>query len=389
MDVEQFRKSTTGRVVKVGEGGLAYWAFVPHPLPPAVEFTLELVHELSEADRALGELVGLAQMLPNPALLARPFAHREAVSSSRIEGTEAAVTDLYAYEAGHLPLRTGKPSLPEADVREVLNYVRALDYGLERAETLPISLRLIREVHERLMEGVRGGHATPGEFRRTQNWIGSPGCTLDDATYVPPPVPEMREALGAFEKYLHQDDLCPPLMRLALIHCQFESIHPFVDGNGRVGRLLIAFLMVHWKLLPQPLLYLSSFFERRREEYYSLLDGVRSQGAWDQWVSFFLQAVVEQSRDTIARARRLQEVQAAWRERLLTISASARLLQLAESLFEAPVLAITDAQKLLGVSNRSARLNVEKLLNVGILRQVGDGDYGRTYVAGEVLDILE
>ena len=389
MDVEQFRKSTTGRVVKVGEGATAYWAFVPHPLPPTVELTLELVHKLSEADRALGELAGLAQMLPNSSLLVRPFAHREAVSSSRIEGTEAAVADLYAYEAGYLPIRAGKPSLPEADVQEVLNYVHALDYGLQRVETLPISLRLIREVHARLMEGVRGGYATPGEFRRTQNWIGPPGCTLDGATYVPPPVPDMREALDAFEKYLHQDDLCPPLMRLAFIHCQFESIHPFLDGNGRVGRLLIAFLMVQWKLLPQPLLYLSSFFERRREEYYTLLGRVRSRGVWDQWVGFFLEAVVDQSRDTTARARRLQEVQATWRERLLTISASARLMQLAESLFESPVLSITDAEKLLGVSNRSARLNVEKLLNVGILRQVGEGDYRRIYVAGEVLDILE
>lgn len=387
MDVEQFRKSTTGRVVKVGEGDVAYWAFVPNPLPPALDLTLELVHQLSEADRALGELAGLARTLPNPALLVRPFAHREAVSSSRIEGTETDVADLYAYEAGHSPARVGA-SVSEADVREVLNYVRALDYGLERVETLPISLRLIREVHERLMEGVRGGHATPGEFRRTQNWIGPPGCSLDGASYVPPPVPEMREALGAFEKYLHQEDLCPPLMRLAYIHCQFESIHPFVDGNGRVGRLLIAFLMVHWKLLPQPLLYLSSFFERRRQEYYALLDGVRSRSDWSQWVSFFLQAVVEQSRDTITRARRLQDLQVAWRERLVSISASARLLQLADSLFETPVLSISDAQKLLGVSNRTARLHVEKLVGIGILRQVGEGGYGRTYAAAEILDAL-
>jgi len=389
MDVEEFRKSNTGRLVKVGEGDSAYWAFVPHPLPPAVDFSLELVHKLSAADRALGELAGLARMLPNPALLVRPFAHREAVSSSRIEGTEAAIADLYAYAAGHQSARSARPSVAEADVQEVLNYVRALDYGLERAETFPISLRLIREVHERLMQGVRGGQATPGEFRRTQNWIGPPGSALANATYVPPPVPEMHEALDALEKYLHQEDLCPPLIRLAFIHCQFESIHPFLDGNGRVGRLLIAFMMVHWKLLPTPLLYLSSFFERRREEYYAFLDGVRAQGAWDRWLVFFLDAVIDQSADTIARARRLQEVQAAWRERLRDISASARLLQLAESLFETPVLSIAAAQKLMGVSNRSARLNVEKLTNIGILRPADQSDYGRTYVAHELLDILE
>jgi len=337
----------------------------------------------------LGELVGLARMLPNPDLLVRPFVHREAVSSSRIEGTETDMADLYAYEAGHLRLPGGQPSPAEAGVREVLNYVHALDYGLERVNALPVSLRLIREVHERLMEGVRGGHATPGQFRRMQNWIGPPGCTLAGATYVPPPVPEMREALGALEKYLHRDDLCPPLVRLAFVHCQFESIHPFVDGNGRVGRLLIALLMVHWRLLPQPLLYLSSFFEQRRQEYYDLLDAVRARGAWDEWVRFFLRAVVDQSHDTIARARRLQDLQAEWRDRLVAISPSTRLLRLAERLLESPVLSVRDAERVLGVSNRAARANVEKLLKAGILRRVGDAHYARTFVAGEVLDALE
>ena len=245
MNPDDFRTSTSGRVIRVGQGQSAYWAFVPNPLPPPLTLDTALIRWLSEADRALGELAGLGRALPNPHLLISPFIRREAVLSSRIEGTQADLADLYAFEAGQLALPGFKPAPSEADVREVANYVRALEYGLERLSTLPVSLRLIREVHARLMEGVRGESATPGEFRRTQNWIGAPGCTLNEATYVPPPVEEMHAALDAFEKYLHTEDELPPLVRLALIHYQFEAIHPFVDGNGRIGRLLLSLLLVH------------------------------------------------------------------------------------------------------------------------------------------------
>jgi Fic family protein len=193
------------------------------------------------------------------------------VLSSRIEGTQANITDLYAYEASQLPLPGLEPAPPESDVREVLNYVRALEYGLERLNTLPVSLRLIRELHERLMTGVRGEHAAPGEFRRTQNWIGPGNRTLNEAPFVPPPVPQMHECLDSLEKYLHSDDVYPPLVRLALFHYQFEAIHPFLDGNGRIGRLLLSLLLIEWKLLPLPLLYLSVYFHRYRQEYYDLL----------------------------------------------------------------------------------------------------------------------
>jgi len=350
MNPELFRQSPSGRLLQVGKGETAYLAFLPLSLPPDLPLDKGLVRTLSDADRALGELAGLGRTMPNPNLLIAPFIRREAVLSSRIEGTQADLTDLYAYEAGQLPLFTEvKPPPPEADVREVGNYVRAMEYGLKRLDTLPVSLRLLRELHARLMEGVRGEHATPGEFRRSQNWIGRPGCTIQDAEFVPPPVPEMQEALDAFEKYLHVEDNYPPLIRLAFIHYQFETIHPFLDGNGRIGRLAITLLLVNWDLLPLPLLYLSAFFEKHRQGYYDLLLGVSRQGAWPRWVEFFLRGVAEQTRDAGQRAKRLQDLQEEWRARLAQKRSPGLLFRLADSLFETPILTIPQAQSLLGV----------------------------------------
>lgn len=388
MNPDRFRDSPSGRLVKVGEGEIAYWAFVPRPLPPALEADWALTQAISEADRAVSELAGVGRTMPNPHLLIGPFIRREAVHSSRIEGTQADVTDLYAYQVGQLSLPGMAPGPPEADVKEVHNYVRALEYGLQRLETLPVSLRLVRELHERLMEGVRGEHATPGEFRRTQNWIGPPGGNPKEAPFVPPPVRHMHEALHALEEYLHSDDVYPPLVRLAMIHHQFEVIHPFIDGNGRLGRLLISLLLVSWGLLPEPLLYLSAFFSRHRQDYYDLLMAVSERGAWTEWISFFLEGVAEQSRDAVFRARRLQDLRTDWHERLTEARASALLLQLADHLFDSPVITIPEAERLLGVTYRSAQLNVEKLVDADILRQVGEADYRKTFVAGEILDVV-
>jgi len=387
MNLERFQNSPAGRLVKAGQGEAAYWAFAPHPLPPALTLDPKLVRALSEADRALGELAGLGRVIPNPRLLLGPFIRREAVLSSRIEGTQTDIADLYAYEAGQLSFPGLKPAPSETDAREVLNYVHALEYGLERLNTLPVSLRLICETHSRLMEGVRGEQATPGEFRHSQNWIGPPGCTLNDAQFVPPPVLEMKDALDAFEKYLYSEDDFPPLVRLAFIHYQFEAIHPFVDGNGRMGRLLISLLLVHWNLLPLPLLYLSAFFERRRQEYYDLLLAVSERGDWREWVKFFLYGVAEQSQDAIARAKQLQDLQSGWRQRLqATPRTSVSLLRLADSLFESPVLTIPEAQRILGVKQyHSARRSVETLVKAGILRQISESSYGKVFVAEEIL----
>ncbi len=389
MDLRRFQKSPSGRVTEVGQDQAAYWAFVPHPLPPSLAFDADLVRALSEADRALGELAGLGRTMSNPHLLIGPFVRREAVLSSAIEGTQTDVADLYAYEAVQLPLPgLLRPTPSQADLREVLNYVRAMEYGLERLSTLPVSLRLIRELHERLMEEVRGEHATPGEFRRSQNWIGHPGCTLNEAEFVPPPVREMHKALGAFEKYIYSGDDYPPLVRLALIHYQFEAIHPFLDGNGRIGRLLISLLLVHWELLPLPLLYLSAFFDRRRDEYYDLLLAVSERGAWREWVEFFLRGVAEQALDAIARAKRLQDLQSEWHARLTQARASTLLLRLVDSLFTSPVLTIPQAQDLLDVTYPTAQRNIQKLVDAGILQQVGESSYGKTFVAEKILQAI-
>jgi Fic family protein len=385
MKLERFQNSPAGHLLKVWQAQPPYWAFAPNPLPPQIEFDHTLVNTLSEADRALGELAGLGRTLPNPNLLIRPFMRREAVLSSRIEGTQADVADLYAYEAKQLALPLGPSAATDTDVREVFNYVRALEYGLERLSTLPVSLRLIREVHEILMKGVRGEFATPGEFRRTQNWIGRPGCTLEDATYVPPPVAEMQEALGDLEKYLYADDPLPPLIRLALIHYQFEAIHPFIDGNGRIGRLLISLLLINWNLQPVPLLYLSAYFERQRDAYYDHLLAVSEQGNWQAWLEFFLRGVSIQSRDAIARVRQIQDLQSQWREQLTQTRASALLLRLVDSLFDAPMLTIPQAQKLLGVTYRSASQNIQKLVEAGILHAAGATPEGRVFVARDIL----
>ena len=262
-----------GRMVNCPGG---YRAYVPGPLPPPLAWTSEFALVLSEADRAVGRLAGEGRRLPNPHIVIRPFVRREAVLSSRIEGTQATLGELLAAQAGAAVERS------PADLREVGNYVTALEYGIERLTTLPLSLRLVREIHERLMSGVRGDVAAPGEFRRSQNWIGPAGCVLDDATYVPPPPSELMQCLGDWEKFLHDESL-PSLVHAALAHAQFEAIHPFLDGNGRMGRLLITLLLVDGDVIPSPLLYLSAYFERTREEYYSRLLGITERGEWEEW----------------------------------------------------------------------------------------------------------
>ncbi len=380
-------KQPSGKLLHIGQSEAAYSAFVPNPLPPQLDWDMALAHELSKADRALGELAGLGRTIPNPHLLIQPFLRREAVLSSRIEGTQADLTDLYIYEAGQIPLPGMKTPPPESDIREVLNYVHALEYGLKRLDKLPVSLRLIREMHERLMKDVRGGQVTPGEFRIRQNWIGAPGCTLNEASFIPPPVEEMQIALSAFEKYLHEDDQTPPLARLAFIHYQFEAIHPFIDGNGRIGRLLLILLLVHWNLLPLPLLYLSVYFERNRQQYYDLLMAVSQRSAWREWLIFFLRGVQEQSNDAAQRGKRLQDLQIDWQTRLSGIR-SARALQLTNSLFGMPYVTIPQAAKILNVSYRTAETSVRRLVEKRILKQISKDSYNKTFAASEILEII-
>lgn len=380
MQPSDFSEKAPGRPIRTAQD---YWAFVPQPLPPALEIDWDLANTLSEADRSLSELSGVARTLPNPHLLIAPFVRREAVLSSRIEGTQAGFSDLIFFEAAP----SAKP--PIEDVKEVANYVSALEHGLARLKDLPVSLRLIREMHERLMHGVRGASMTPGEFRRSQNWIGPSGCTLADAAFVPPPVAEMTQALSDFEKYLHEPPVLPPLVRLALIHYQFEAIHPFVDGNGRIGRLLITLLLCVEGLLPQPLLYLSAFFERHRQEYYRLLMAVSQSGSWRPWIAYFLRGIADQSSDAVKRANLLLSLRQRYREKMQSARSSALLLQMVDDLFSTPALDVSSASKRLNVTPRAAQLNVDKLIKSGILKEATGRRRNRIFVAAEIIDIIE
>ncbi len=382
MDPERFRGNKSGQVIRVGTGDAAYWAYVPNPLPPTLDIDLQAVAALSEADRALGELAGVGRAMPNPHLLIGPFVRREAVASSRIEGTRADLSDLYAFEGGQ---RSSGRDV--GDVQEVVNYVRAMEHGLKRLDTLPVSLRLLREVHAVLMTGARGGHATPGEFRTSQNWIGAPSCSLTDADFVPAPATHLMSLLGDMEHYLQEGNGYPPLVRLAFVHQQFETIHPFLDGNGRLGRLLVTFLMVNWGLLPLPLLYLSTYFEENRQDYYRLLRAVSEQDSWRDWVVFFLRGVSAQARDAIDRARRLQDLQLEWRKMIIAARGSACQLHLADLLFEQPVISISEARLRLDTTYPTARATVAKLVSLGILRQANGSDYGKRFVCEPIMAI--
>ena len=362
-----------------GTGG--YRAYVPHPLPPPLSWDQPLAVVLSEADRAVGRLAGEGRRIPNPHLFIRPFVRKEAVLSSRIEGTQATLGELLAAEAGAAVERS-----PE-DLREVGNYVVALEYGLERLNTLPMSLRLIREIHERLMRGVRGDVATPGEFRHSQNWIGPPGCTLNDATFVPPPPAELMTCLDAWERFLH-DDSVPPLVHAALVHSQFEAIHPFLDGNGRVGRLLITLQLVSQDVIPSPLLYLSAFFEATRDEYYARLLGVTERGEWEEWLTYFLRGVVLQSEDAVDRIQRIDDLFARWRHELASIRSPfpERVLDL---FTENPFWTVRNLASRLDVAYTTAQRAIDRLESLGIVSRVGEERRNRVYCARQVLDILD
>ncbi len=360
------------------------WAFVPNPLPPKVDLGA-VAPLLAEASMHLGELNGIGRSLANPYLLIRQFQRREAVASSAIEGTMTSLSDLFLFEAG----ADEKARLP--DTREVYNYARALEYATERLNEIPLSLRLVREIHGILLEGVRksrGGSQRPGEFREDQNWIG--GDSARSARFVPPPPQRVMETLDAFEKFIHTntETSIPPLIELAMLHYQFETIHPFPDGNGRVGRLLIPLILLSKKVLPQPLLYLSPFFERHYTDYIDKLYDISRRGAWLDWFTFFLTAVKEQCRDTIIRVRRLQDLQAKYRKTVQKARASALQLRLVDLAFEQPVFTIPGAQKVLGVTYRSAALNVNKLVDAGIVSDMSLEARPRYFLAHEVLEVI-
>jgi len=363
----------SGTYVKQPSG---YQAFVPAPLPPdpTVAMDAELTRLLSDADRSLGRLDGIGSVLPNPDLFVAMYVRQEAVLSSQIEGTQSTLEDVLQFEVDAKGL-----DLPR-DIEEVVNYIRAMNYGIKRLDTLPLSLRLIREIHSELLHGVRGAHRDPGEFRKTQNWIGPAGADLASATFVPPPVPEMREALDKFEKFLHDESL-PVLLQCGLAHAQFETIHPFLDGNGRVGRLLITLLLCQRKVLHRPLLYLSHYLKANRAEYYDRLMAIRNDGNWESWLKFFLRGVEEVSTQAIATSRQIFALREEHRKAIKKDLGSgvAAGLRLLDYLYEQPIISVRMVERHLKSSFVTANKLVEQFVKLDILQETTGGQRNRRY----------
>jgi len=371
------KTSIPGRKVPQGN----YMAFVPAPLPPKLEWTPRLVRVLSDADRLIGKLAGEGGRLPNPHVLMRPFVKRAAVLSSKIEGTQATLGELLAAEAGVAVDRS-----PE-DLREVGNYAVALEHGIVRLRELPLCVRIIRELHEKLMTGVRGHQASPGRFRKIQNWIGRAGSTPATASFVPPPPDQVEGCLAAWERFIHDSDL-PPLVTIALAHYQFEAIHPFLDGNGRVGRLLITLFLIERQILPTPLLYLSAFFEAARRDYYEGLRGVSERGAWSDWIEYFLLGVACMSEDALSRASRINGKLVEWQRTVAGDSTNAPL-RVVDLLAANPFITAKGAAQRLSVAFTTAQRAIERIARLGIVQQIGEAKRDRVYCAKALLDILE
>lgn len=358
-----------------------YWAFQPEPLPRRLDLPQEVVTLLDEATGAVHRLGGVGRLIPNPHLLIGPHLRLEAVLSSRIEGTKTDVSQLLRFEAGEAP-----PAAEVDDAQEVRNYVLAMEHGLQRVrDGFPVSIRLLRELHGVLLSGVRGQHRRPGELRASPVWIG--GSTLEDAVFVPPPTDVMHVALGDLERFLHEQDM-PLLVQLALAHYQFEVIHPFLDGNGRIGRLLIPLMLVLRDALTQPLLYLSAYFEQHRSEYYDHLLMTSQRGDLVPWLRFFLRGVRRQARDAEERTVRLVELQHELRSELLDEGRANSVVRLAENLFSVPIVTASRAEALLGVTRPTAHAAIDALVERGDLVEVTGRERGRIYEAPRIFEAV-
>ena len=378
MSMDRLQDSPTGQLVPTIEGQRA---FVPAPLPREIQPSMKLMRSLDEAASAVANLAGVGETIQNPYLLIRPFVRREAVLSSRIEGTQASISDLFRYEASG-GRRSG------GDVQEVANYVDALDQGLMLLGALPISLRLVNQLHAVLMEGVRGEESRPGELRDEQVWIGPPGSLIGEARYVPPPASLVRDLLLDWERFVNESGALPALFQCAMMHYQFEAIHPYRDGNGRIGRLLIPLFLCAREVLPQPLLYLSAYFERDRSAYYDQLFRVSETGDWETWIVYFLRGVAEQARDAQVRVRRVRELQEQKRQVLLMRRESANALRLLDEVIARVFVTASDVARLLSFTQAGARRILERLVSSGVLEELGD-EWPRLYVAMDLLELIE
>ena len=363
-----------------------YKAFIPSPLPPdpGIRITGELQRLLSEAALALGRLDGSIQTLPNADLFVLMYVRKEAVLSSQIEGTQSSLQDLLAAEA-----KVFTPHRPR-DVDEVVNYVRAMNHGLARLPDLPVSLRLIREIHAELLRGVRGSHLTPGELRTSQNWIGPLGCTPYEAVYVPPPPGRITQNLSELERFIHAGTELPLLIKIGLVHAQFETIHPFLDGNGRIGRLLITFLLCEQHVLLKPVLYLSYFFKRYRQQYYEELQSVRDRGTWEQWLTFFLRGVVEVSAQATDTVRRILALREAHRHAITDTfgRAAGNGHRVLDHLYEKPIVSVSDVRGLTGTTYAAANGLVARLVDCDILQEFTGRSRNRMFRYKDYIDLF-
>lgn len=377
MDRSRFTSTAFGRVQKT-PGRFGYDAYLPIPLPRSLPLAEATVSLLSDADRALGRLAGAGRLLPNPQVLVNAYVTREAVASSRIEGTQATISDVF---------QAATEGKDRGDVREVTNYVRATTTGLDRLETLPLSVRLIEEIHGVLLDGVRGAERSPGEVRRSQNWIGSPDNRPETALFVPPPVDEMKAGLSDWERFLHEDLAMPPLIRCALMHYQFETLHPFLDGNGRLGRLLIIFFLLDGGYLPEPLLYVSSYFEAHKDEYYDRLQGIRERGEVQEWLQFFLAAISQQANDAVLRAEALTDLREGYRLRLH--GNRSRAHEVIDLLLVNPFVSTAGVARRLEVTNAGATKLLRLLESLGVVESIAriPGRSNR-WVANEVYEAI-
>jgi Fic family protein len=361
-------------------GRHGYTAYFPAPIPRAIEIPTATVRLLADAESSLGRLAGVGQLVPNPHLLIRPYLLREALSSTRIEGTQASLADVFETEASG--------EAPNADVEEVLNYIEALEWGLDQAQKLPLGARLIRGMHRRLLAGVRGRERTPGEFRRTENWVGGSGSTIETARFVPPPPRELAGLLADWERYAHEDVEVPRLVQNAILHYQFETLHPFLDGNGRIGRLLSVFMLVQHGRLPAPLLYLSAYLERDRAHYYEALQAVRERGDALPWIELFLTAVRSQAQDAVLRAQRIVTLREDYRAAAATI-ASSNAMMLVDLVCDTPIVSSRAVETGLGVTRPTALKLLRELEKVGVLIEGDAGPRGqRRYLARELMTAL-
>ncbi len=379
MKIDDYPPSGFGRARTTG-GRHGYVAYFPRKIPRRVDLPSATLAVLADAESALGQLSAIEKFVPNPDLFSRPYLLREAVYSTRIEGTRTSFGEVLGSAGGG--------EIPNADVEEVVNYVEAMNWAISQAERLPLSVRLVREIHKRLMSGVRGRDLAPGELRRTQNWIGPPGSTVESAPFVPPPPEELADLLGDWERFAHEDGEMPLLVQNALLHAQFETIHPFLDGNGRLGRLLLVLFLIQRGRLRAPVLYLSAYIEANRDAYYDALERTRSKGDPVPWIEMFLTAVKTQALDAVDRAEQIITIRDSYLEAAAR-TGSSNAVALVDLICENPIVTTKAIEDRLGVTRPTALRLLTRMEEQGALSEGEQGPRGqRRYVARQMLGAL-